>query len=109
MWLPSNIVVPILNIVYPSNFDSESNTSPDESIIKELVGKSGLANYMTYETDAKNGYRYNYKLTNLTKQEFIYITNRSSLYIDLIFSITVVVSIGFKNSHQLVNNCVNGL
>ena len=53
-----------LNIVYPNPSLESSSLDEANSLkidIKNLVGKSGLSNIMTYEENVKTGYRYNYR------------------------------------------------
>ncbi|AET73088.1 hypothetical protein PGAG_00199 [Phaeocystis globosa virus 12T] len=60
-----------LNMVYPMK---ELETAPIESVkslkldVKKLVGKSALSNIMSYEEDAKQGYRFNYKFNDPTME-----------------------------------------
>tara|TARA_B110000444_G_scaffold4800_1_gene4501 strand:+ start:9864 stop:13877 length:4014 start_codon:yes stop_codon:yes gene_type:complete len=53
-----------LNIVYPNKELENVSLEEMNSLkidVKNLVGKSGLSNIMSYEQDTKLGYRFNYK------------------------------------------------
>ena len=53
-----------LNIVYPNPSLESSSLEEVNSLkidVKNLVGKNGLSNMMSYEEDVKTGYRYNYR------------------------------------------------